>query len=257
MQLQKGGRQLRARRSRRTRWATSASSGPCPAATASGRTTRPACCSGRAARRSRSSDRPMRALRLVSGGGRVGPPPPRSGLGLEVDVVGVRGPHRARAGDPGQAPADARADRLHMGADTLRVEVKWNEVAPLPSAAHEACLRRVEPRGVPGLLPLRRPDRAGARARHAGDRHDHRRRAALGDRGRPRPQRRDRRTGRSAPASTAASRRGRKPLLRQVRRAARGALLHDLERAQPPQLPQAHVPGAARSTAGWSTRRCR
>ena len=42
---------------------------------------------------------------------------------------------------------------------------------------------------------------------------------------------------------------GREALLRQVRRAARGALLHDLERAEPPELPEAHVPGAARVPA--------
>ena len=70
-----------------------------------------------------------------------------------------------------------------MGADTLRVEVKWNEVAPLPSARTKPGLRRDQPGGVSGLRPVRRPDPARAGARDAGDRHDHRRRSALGDRG--------------------------------------------------------------------------
>src|SRR5688500_17699963 len=35
---------------------------------------------------------------------------------------------------PSQRQRALEEIRLHMGADTLRIEVKWNEVAPLPAA---------------------------------------------------------------------------------------------------------------------------
>ena len=119
-----------------------------------------------------------------------------------------------------------------MGADTLRIEVKWNEVAPEPSAQDQAELRRLRPgrlrrrpNAYPGLRPLRRPDRARARARLPDHRHDHRRRAALGDRRAAAAQRRDRRTGRCSAGEYGQLRgRGREALLRQLRRpAARSA----------------------------------
>ena len=149
---------------------------------------------------------PMKALRLCRGGGCVGPPPPRSGLGLEVDVVRVRGPHRARAHDAGQAPADARADppphgRRHAA---RRGQVERGRAAAL--GAHQAGLRRDQPGRVSGLLPLRRPDRCargrsacGSSSRSPATPRAGRPRAAAAAASRP-P------TGRSAPASTGALR---------------------------------------------------
>ena len=43
--------------------------------------------------------------------------------------------------------------RLHMGADTLRVEVKWNEVAPQPSARTKPNFDASNPAAYPGFFP--------------------------------------------------------------------------------------------------------
>jgi hypothetical protein len=43
--------------------------------------------------------------------------------------------------------------RLHMGADTLRIEVKWNEVAPLPSARRKPVFNASNPAAYPGFAP--------------------------------------------------------------------------------------------------------
>ena len=43
--------------------------------------------------------------------------------------------------------------RLFMGADTLRVEVKWNEVAPLPSARTKPAFDASNPAAYPGFFP--------------------------------------------------------------------------------------------------------
>ncbi len=134
-----------------------------------------------------------------------------------------------------------------MGADTLRVEVKWNEVAPLPLRAHQAGLRRVQPGRVSRASAPMTTDPAargrsgcGSSSRITGDAP---RWATAGGRGRS-----------SATANWKVSAgeygrfatRGRATLLGALRRAAGRELLHDLERAQPPQLPEADVGRAAR-----------
>ena len=43
--------------------------------------------------------------------------------------------------------------RLHMGADTLRVELKWNEVAPLPTARTKPAFDATNPAAYPGFAP--------------------------------------------------------------------------------------------------------
>jgi hypothetical protein len=43
--------------------------------------------------------------------------------------------------------------RLHMGADTLRVEVKWNEIAPLPSQRSKPAFDATNPAAYPGFFP--------------------------------------------------------------------------------------------------------
>ena len=43
--------------------------------------------------------------------------------------------------------------RLHMGADTLRIEVKWNEVAPLPTARSKPVFNASNPAAYPGFAP--------------------------------------------------------------------------------------------------------
>jgi hypothetical protein len=43
--------------------------------------------------------------------------------------------------------------RLYLGADTLRVEVKWNEVAPLPSARTKPAFDATNPAAYPGFAP--------------------------------------------------------------------------------------------------------
>jgi hypothetical protein len=43
--------------------------------------------------------------------------------------------------------------RLHMGADTLRIEVKWNEVAPRPSARSKPSFDASNPAAYPGFFP--------------------------------------------------------------------------------------------------------
>jgi hypothetical protein len=43
--------------------------------------------------------------------------------------------------------------RLHMGADTLRVEVKWNEVAPRPGARTKPAFDASNPAAYPGFFP--------------------------------------------------------------------------------------------------------
>ena len=62
-----------------------------------------------------------------------------------------------------------------LGVDTLRIEVKWNEVAPQPELEDEAEVRRLRPdrlrqppERLPGLLPLRRPAAPRARDRASG-----------------------------------------------------------------------------------------
>ena len=79
------------------------------------------------------------------------------------------------------------------GVDTIRVEVKWNEVAPDPSSKTKPKFDASDPAAyaahaerLPGLLPLRRPDRARSALGLPDHHHDHRRRAALGDGGRQR-----------------------------------------------------------------------
>ena len=44
--------------------------------------------------------------------------------------------------------------RLHMGADTLRIEVKWNEVAPLPAARTKPAFDATNPAAYPGFFPF-------------------------------------------------------------------------------------------------------
>ena len=74
-------------------------------------------------------------------------------------MVGVRGPHGARqvAGQP------KRIQHLNevkdLGVDTLRIEVKWNEVAPDPSSktkpkfdASDPTAYASHPNAYPGLL---------------------------------------------------------------------------------------------------------
>ena len=67
-----------------------------------------------------------------------------------------------------------------LGADTLRVEVKWDEVAPNPASRIRAAVRRHEPVGVSGLRAVRRAgqERNSQRPPDAG--HDHRGRTSLG-----------------------------------------------------------------------------
>ena len=67
------------------------------------------------------------------------------------------GPVRAR-----RARADAQRDP-GLGADTLRIEVKWSEVAPRPGREEQAVVRCDGPGRVPGLPALRRPRAAGRR----------------------------------------------------------------------------------------------
>ena len=43
--------------------------------------------------------------------------------------------------------------RLHMGADTLRIEIKWNEVAPLPSQRSKPAFDASNPAAYPGFFP--------------------------------------------------------------------------------------------------------
>ncbi|HZO59304.1 MAG TPA: hypothetical protein VFB51_06420 [Solirubrobacterales bacterium] len=43
--------------------------------------------------------------------------------------------------------------RLHMGADTLRIEIKWNEVAPLPSRRSKPAFDATNPAAYPGFFP--------------------------------------------------------------------------------------------------------
>ncbi len=55
--------------------------------------------------------------------------------------------------------------RLHMGADTLRIEVKWNEVAPSPTARTKPAFDASNPAAYPGFFPY---DDLVARARALG-----------------------------------------------------------------------------------------
>ena len=74
-----------------------------------------------------------------------------------------------------------------LGADTLRVEVKWDEVAPEPASRNRAAVRRHGPVRVSGLRPVTTSSsRARRRTRAANPDDDHRRRAALGHVGRAR-----------------------------------------------------------------------
>jgi hypothetical protein len=43
--------------------------------------------------------------------------------------------------------------RLHMGADTLRIEAKWNEIAPLPSQRSKPAFDATNPAAYPGFAP--------------------------------------------------------------------------------------------------------
>ena len=70
-------------------------------------------------------------------------------------------PYLVRSG-PGRARRDA--DEIEaLGADTLRVEVKWNEVAPEPGREDRAVVRRHRPGRLSGLRALRRPRARGDR----------------------------------------------------------------------------------------------
>ena len=61
-------------------------------------------------------------------------------------VVDVRGP-LATWSAPARTSASTTLDEIKaLGADTLRIEVKWSEVAPDPAPRHEAELRRHRPR---------------------------------------------------------------------------------------------------------------
>ena len=115
----------------------------------------------------------------------------------------------------------------------------------------------IEPGCVPGLRSLRRPrscahgrSACGSSSRSPATPRAGPRRAAAAAASPP-P------TGRSVPASTGASPPRSRGATRALRRPARGALLHDLERAEPPQLPEAHVGSAGVCTGRWSTPRCR
>ena len=70
--------------------------------------------------------------------------------------------------------AEARVDTLEeikaLGADTMRIEVHWNEIAPQPNVEDQAGIRRGRParptrppKAYPGLLPVRRPRAPGDR----------------------------------------------------------------------------------------------
>jgi hypothetical protein len=54
---------------------------------------------------------------------------------------------------PAQRQRALNEIRLHMGADTLRIEVKWNEVAPRPSARRKPSFDASDPAAYPGFFP--------------------------------------------------------------------------------------------------------
>ena len=54
---------------------------------------------------------------------------------------------------PAKRQRALEAIRLHMGADTLRVELKWNEVAPLPTARTKPAFDATNPAAYPGFAP--------------------------------------------------------------------------------------------------------
>ena len=94
----------------------------------------------------------------------------RAGLRLEVDVVGVRGPHRARAHHAREAPARCSrelqghgrrhaADRGEVERGRARARARTSRTSTPPTRART----QSAPNGVPGLRPLRRP-RPRARA---------------------------------------------------------------------------------------------
>ena len=96
----------------------------------------------RAARASRCSRRDPRALRQARASGRSSRTTP----------TWCARPRRVRQSTLDEIKA--------LGADTLRVEVKWNEVAPAAGLANQAELRRHRPGRLSGLLAVRRPDAA-------------------------------------------------------------------------------------------------
>ena len=53
----------------------------------------------------------------------------------------------------GPAGADARGDARHLGADTLRLAVKWSEVAPRSSSARKPSFDATDPEQYPGFGP--------------------------------------------------------------------------------------------------------
>ena len=109
--------------------------------------------------------------------------------GVQGAVVGVRGPHGARPVVGRRSAIQHLNEVKDLGVDTLRIEVKWNEVAPEPELEDEAEVRRLGPdrlREPPERLPGLRAatttcDPARQRAGLPDHHHDHRRRPALGD----------------------------------------------------------------------------
>src|SRR5215213_7298539 len=95
--------------------------------------TRPASCSAPAVPRSRSASR-MRAARLplvlAASAMLLLPAAPAA---ASRNMWSVFEDHNALVrATPAQRQRTLNEIRLHMGADTLRIEVKWNEVAPQP-----------------------------------------------------------------------------------------------------------------------------
>ena len=137
-----------------------------------------------------------------------------------------------------------------LGADTLRIEVKWSEVAPSPGSKSKPAFDATDPAAYPGFQPY---DDLVQRAVAQGlPDHDHARARCpqLGDSGRTRRQLQGRLEGlRGLRAG------GRAPLLGRVRRPPGGEVLLDLERAEPHLLPQAPLAGAARVPAARRARR--
>ena len=129
---------------------------------------------------------------------------------------------------------------VELGADTVRVEVKWNEVAPASSSKTRPAFDATNPSAYPGFAPYDEAVR-GITARGlrvlltiTGDAP---RWATSGGRG-----------GNYKPNAAklrAVRDRGRQALLGHLLGRAEGGLLHDLERAQPHPVHQADLAGAA------------
>ena len=195
----------------------------------------------------RRSARDGRGPAAPDGGGDARRPAARSQWSIFED-------HNAliRSGRERRA-ADARRAASDLGADTLRVAVKWNEVAPAPARRPAPALRRLRPGRLSRLRALRRRC-SGARsddglARAARPRA---RRAALGHRGRPPVSAETVNLRPDAGGVRRLRRRGRAALLGRLRGPAAGRLVLDLERAQPHPVPEAAREAPAHLPRRWS-----